>query len=85
MVSSWVNTTSNPGVTTPISIAQTGNKPDSVFDAYYETSRFANDQDTLGLTSFYVYGNNVQSPAEWGPPNQNWGWTTIRLNPNGFN
>lgn len=83
-VNNWAYTTSSAGVTTPISIVKTTTQSASVFDVYYDTSQFPNDENTIGVTQLFLYSTNVQSPQYNGVPTQNWGYSKIYINPNAF-
>jgi hypothetical protein len=69
-VSEWVNTTTTPGVSTAISIAQTSTQSSSSFDLYNESL----SGSTTGLAKFYLYSTEYSDPSA-----QNWGWTEIKL------
>jgi hypothetical protein len=68
-VSNWVNTSSSPGISTPISIGRTTVKSNSSFDFYNK----ALPGNTMGKTYFYLYADEVAYLS------QNWGWTRIDL------
>jgi hypothetical protein len=68
-VNEWVNTTTVPGVTTSISIAQTSVQANSSFDLY-NTSLGG----PTGQTKFYIYSTQITDPST-----QNWGWTELHL------
>lgn len=80
-VSSWVYTSQNPGVTTPISIVRTYTQSQSVFDVYYE-SKYPSYEGILAGTFYYIYSTCLNPNAEW--PTSNWGWSTIILNSPNF-
>lgn len=80
-VSSWVQTTSRLGITTPISLSRTTTKSSSYFDVYLVAMPgFSN---TVAGTFFYVKNVGCINPGLEGP-NQNWSWTEIDLNSNEF-
>mgnify|MGYP000875666519 CR=1 FL=1 len=72
-VSNWVNTTTNPGVTTSISIRQTTTQSSSSFDIY----DFSFAGSTTGLTEFWIYSTYINDPSA-----SNWGWTKIFIDCN---
>lgn len=61
----WVNTSSNPGVTTPISIVKTTDRTAATF----EIRRKSLCGGTTGLTEFYSYSTKVADPSA---KNQTW-------------
>lgn len=75
-VSKWVHTTSDVGVTTPISIVETSTKSDSVFDVY---SNYLG-ANTLGRTEFYKSGSQLSLNSS-GALMENYGYTYIHINP----
>lgn len=80
-VSSWVNTTSRLGITTPISIASTSTKSSSYFDIYYLS--MPGSSNTVAGTYFYVKNVGCINP-NLEAPNQNYSWTEIHLNSSVF-
>lgn len=68
-VNEWVNTTTVPGVTTAISIAQTSVQGNSSFDLY-NTSLGG----PTGRARFYIYSSEIADPSS-----QNWGWAEIHV------
>jgi hypothetical protein len=76
-MSTWVNTTTDPGVTTPIYYRNTTTKSASVMDIY-NGSYYSYASGILGETLFYRFSALVED--QYGQPNQNWGWNEIHLN-----
>lgn len=66
----WVFTSTNPGVTTPISIVQTTQKSASTFDIYKKSL----SGNTTGITKFYSDSSSVNDPSS-----QNWTWVKIQI------
>lgn len=66
----WVNTTSNPGVTTSISIYSTSTQSQSSIDIYDQSF----SGNTTGMTEFWMYSNKITDPSS-----QNWGWNKILI------
>lgn len=79
-VKQWVNTTSDIGVSTPISIVKTSTKTSSVFDVY---STYLG-ATTLGRTDFWKSGAKLTLNSS-GALTQNYGYTYIHVNPTALN
>jgi hypothetical protein len=77
-VSEWVYTSTNPGVTTSISISQTYNQASAYFEIIRDDTLGTN---ILGYTEFYLY-NNIVPLDNNGALTGNYGWTQIHLNTN---
>lgn len=69
--SNWVDTSSNPGVTTSISIYNTSSQSSSSIDIYKQSF----SGNTTGMTEFWLYSDEVTDPSS-----QNWGWNKILIN-----
>lgn len=69
-VNYWVNTSSNPGVTTSISIRETSTKSSASFEFHGYYLGFDD-----GKTYHKYYDDDVN------PSSANWGWVIIRINP----
>lgn len=67
----WTHTTSNPGVTTPISIHRSTKKSDATF----EIRRKSFGSNTTGLTEYYSYSSSVGNPSA-----KNWTWNICYIN-----
>lgn len=76
-VMSWVNTSGSgtPGVYTSISIRETTNKSDAMFEIVKNNSI---GPYTLGVTTFYLFSNEIK--LQNGKLPQNYGWTRCELN-----
>jgi len=75
--SDWIYTTSSLGITTPISVINTGTKSNSVFDFYYQ-AKYPSSDGVYGVTLFWT-GTSLAAPEGYMPSN-NWGWAQIILN-----
>lgn len=81
-VSSWVQTTSRLGITTPISLSRTTTKSSSYFDVYLVA--LPGKPNTIAGTYLYVKNVGCINPTLNDPITQNWSWTEIHLNSNVF-
>ena len=66
----WTHTSSNPGVTTPISIHRSTKKSDATFEVH----RKSLSGDTTGLTEYYSYSSLVDNPSA-----KNWTWSVCYI------
>ena len=64
----WTKTSSNPGVTTPISIKESSLKSDATFEIHKKTL----SGNTTGITEFYSYSQQVADASS-----KNWTWNKI--------
>ncbi len=74
-MSSWVNTSTTPGVTTSISWRETSTQSSSVMDIYYGSYY---GSGIAAATTFWTYSTNIN------PTTSNWGWGKICLNGSTF-